>query len=194
MIAVVYVCWAAFLLTWAGGYLYNVARAPRSVEARGGLGLSGWIWRLVVAAALILLGARRESALGLLALSADSPLAVGLGGAVVLIASTAFTLWARFSLGTMWSSTPTIKEGHRLRTDGPYGITRHPIYTGMLGMFLGTTLVTGALLVLLGSLAFAVYVAGKISTEERLLTATFGSEYALYRRTVPALIPFLRRR
>ncbi|MGA2872801.1 MAG: hypothetical protein ABSF27_04345 [Candidatus Dormibacteria bacterium] len=48
-------------------------------------------------------------------------------GLMVLLASTGFTLWARFALGTMWRSHPTIKEQHALRTDGPYGITRHPI-------------------------------------------------------------------
>ena len=53
-------------------------------------------------------------------------------GVAVLLASTAFTLWARVALGTMWSMDAAVKEGHKLQTNGPYGITRHPIYTGML--------------------------------------------------------------
>jgi len=51
-------------------------------------------------------------------------------GLVILLGSTVFTLWARFALGTMWTLDAVVKEGHALRTDGPYGITRHPIYTG----------------------------------------------------------------
>ena len=43
----------------------------------------------------------------------------------------------------MWSGAPAVKQEHQLRTNGPYSITRHPIYTGMLGMLLGCLLVTG---------------------------------------------------
>jgi protein-S-isoprenylcysteine O-methyltransferase Ste14 len=64
-------------------------------------------------------------------------------GMVVLVASLAFTLWSRRVLGLMWSSAPKLKSGHELHTDGPYAITRHPIYTGMLGMFLGRRWLTG---------------------------------------------------
>jgi protein-S-isoprenylcysteine O-methyltransferase Ste14 len=55
-----------------------------------------------------------------------------------------FTLWARFSLGTMWSVAPKVKGDHQLRTHGPYAVTRHPIYTGLLGMMLGATLLAGS--------------------------------------------------
>jgi hypothetical protein len=40
-------------------------------------------------------------------------------GVVVLAAATAFTIWVRISLGTMWTSAPVIKNGHLLRTGGP---------------------------------------------------------------------------
>src|SRR5437879_6597469 len=52
-------------------------------------------------------------------------------GAACLVIFTAFTLWARWCLGIMWSSLPVIKVDHQLRTEGPYRITRHPIYTGI---------------------------------------------------------------
>jgi protein-S-isoprenylcysteine O-methyltransferase Ste14 len=48
-------------------------------------------------------------------------------GLAILLAATALTLWARFALGLMWSAAPAVKEGHQLRTSGPYAITRHPI-------------------------------------------------------------------
>ena len=44
-------------------------------------------------------------------------------GLVALVASTVFTLWARFSLGTSWSVTPKVQGDHRLRTHGPYAVT-----------------------------------------------------------------------
>ncbi len=194
MIAVAYLCWGAFIVVWLGGYLYNLARAPRSVRARGGIGIGGWVGRVLIALVVILLVSQRGPALGVLSLEVTAAPAVSAIGAAVLIAATAFTLWARFSLGTMWSSTPTIKAGHELHMDGPYAITRHPIYTGMLGMFLGTTLLTGSALVLAGFAVFTVYVAMKIQAEEQLLTETFGDEYRRFQRAVPAVIPFWIRR
>jgi Phospholipid methyltransferase len=112
-------------------------------------------------------------------------------GVVVVAASTAFTLWARAALGTMWTASPAAKDTHVLRTGGPYAITRHPIYTGMLGMLLGTAVAAG-----LGRW-LAVFVAGvawaeiRIHAEERFLTELFPRDYERYRRQVPQLTPGL---
>jgi len=112
-------------------------------------------------------------------------------GLAVLIASTAFALWARFSLGTSWSVAPQVGGDRRLRTGGPYAVTRHPIYTGLLGMLLGSALLgglgQGILLVVVGLIVFSV----KIHTEEQLLLATFPGEYPGYRQRVPQLVPGL---
>ena len=94
---------------------------------------------------------------------------------MLLVASTIFTLWARFSLGTMWSLSPNaLRDHHQLRTDGPYPVTRHPIYTGLLGMLLGTTLLNGVgasiSVRVVGIAAFAV----RVSIEERLLGQSYG--------------------
>ena len=120
---------------------------------------------------------------------------IELAGLVLLVASTVFTIWARLSLGRMWSVTPNmLQQGHELRTTGPYAITRHPIYTGLSGMLLGTVLLNG-----LGTL-LAVVVVGvaalvvRIPTEERLMSATFPEEYARYRKRVPLLVPHPWRR
>jgi protein-S-isoprenylcysteine O-methyltransferase Ste14 len=114
-------------------------------------------------------------------------------GLVILICSTVFTLWARAALGTMWSGSPTVKAGHQLRTDGPYAVTRHPIYTGLLGMLLGTALLAGLghwLAIFPLALLFAEL---RIHTEERLMLTTFPAAYPDYRRRVPQLVPGLRR-
>lgn len=193
MIWVAYLCWGAFLVVWLGGYLYNLARGPRSVRSRGELETGAWVARVLIALAVVLLASQRELRVRDLLLNATADPIMSAVGAVVLVAATAFTLWARVSLGTMWSSTPTIKAGHELRTDGPYRVTRHPIYTGMLGMFLGTTLLTGSVIALIAFALFIVYIALKIRTEETLLIETFGDEYRRLQQTVPAVIPFWRR-
>jgi protein-S-isoprenylcysteine O-methyltransferase Ste14 len=112
-------------------------------------------------------------------------------GASILVVSTAFTVWARFALGTMSRGSPTVKQ-HQLRTAGPYAITRHPIYTGILGMALGTALVAS-----LGpwALPFPILLVGlvvKMRLEERQMLAEFPDEYPVYQRRVPQLVPGLR--
>jgi protein-S-isoprenylcysteine O-methyltransferase Ste14 len=145
------------------------------------------LWRVaaLVAAFLVFRFARHD-----LHRVSDRSWWIELPGLALLVASTAFTIWARVSLGRMWSATPNmLQANHELRTDGPYAITRHPIYTGLLGMLLGTVLVNGLGL----SLAFlaigAVVVAARIPIEERLMSKTFPDEYARYRERVPRLVP-----
>ena len=112
-------------------------------------------------------------------------------GLAVLVASTVFTLWARFSLGTMWSVAPKVKGDHQLRTRGPYAVTRHPIYTGALGMLIGATLLSGiGQWIVLFPVALIVFEV-KIRMEERLMVATFPDEYPRYRTRVPQLVPGL---
>jgi protein-S-isoprenylcysteine O-methyltransferase Ste14 len=112
-------------------------------------------------------------------------------GLAVLVASSVFTLWARFSLGTMWSVAPRVKGDHQLRTRGPYAVTRHPIYTGVLGILLGATLLSGiGQWIVLFPAALIVFEV-KIRMEERLMVATFPDDYPRYRRQVPQLIPGL---
>jgi protein-S-isoprenylcysteine O-methyltransferase Ste14 len=117
---------------------------------------------------------------------------LGILGAVILIGSTGFTVWARWRLGAMWTSSAVVKVDHQLRTDGPYRITRHPIYTGLLGMLIGTAMI-GALGIWLLALLVGVVIAQvKLRAEERLLITEFPDEYARFRERVPALIPRIR--
>jgi protein-S-isoprenylcysteine O-methyltransferase Ste14 len=112
---------------------------------------------------------------------------------VILIASTVFTLWARVTLGTMWSSSAVERSDHRLRTDGPYGVTRHPIYTGLVGMLVGSSLASGFGR-WTGVMAVGIaYLLVKMHVEERLLMEVFPVDYPRYREQVPQLLPGLRR-
>ena len=98
-------------------------------------------------------------------------------GLAVLVASTVFTLWARLSLGTMWSVAPKVKDDHQLRTHGPYALTRHPIYTGLLGMMLGATLLSGIGQWIVFFPVTLMLFEVKIRMEEQLMLATFPDDY-----------------
>ena len=75
---------------------------------------------------------------------------------------------------------------------GPYAITRHPIYTGLLAMLLGTLLVSGGGLWIVPFPVALILLEFKIRIEERLMTAEFPEEYPYYRQRVPQLAPGLR--
>lgn len=128
------VCWGAFVLTWVGGALYNASRGPRQ-RTRAPLPRLALV--LVIACAIFFAIFRAVPTHTWRALELRSPWGTGIG-LVIVLGSTVFTLWARFALGTMWTLDAVVKEGHALRIDGPYGITRHPIDTGILGMLLGS--------------------------------------------------------
>lgn len=183
------VCWGTVVLVWVIGGLYNAARGPTRGRRPTRRSFVGRLIAVVVIIGVVAV-VRFVPAHDWHALRLHSPWVTFLGLAV-LLASAAFTLWARVALGTMWSMDATVKEGHKLHTDGPYGITRHPIYTGMLGMLLGSLLLAGAGRSLLIFVAGVVFFEVKIREEERLMSATFPDEYADYRRRVPQLIPGL---
>ncbi len=114
---------------------------------------------------------------------------LGLGGQTP---SLAFAVWARRCLTSQWSGEIAIKVDHELVRVGPYRFVRHAIYTAMLGMFLGSTVISGSLLPLLGFIAVTLAYRRKILLEEANLQRAFGTTYELYCRRTGALLPKLR--
>jgi protein-S-isoprenylcysteine O-methyltransferase Ste14 len=111
------------------------------------------------------------------------------GGVILVAAGLAFATWARIALGRFWTSAPSIKAKHDLVRTGPYALTRHPIYTGLLLAVAATALSRATIAALGGLTLFALALTLKIREEERLLAAHFGEAYRSYRRNVPAILP-----
>jgi protein-S-isoprenylcysteine O-methyltransferase Ste14 len=91
----------------------------------------------------------------------------------------------------MRSGRPSLKEGHELIERGPYSYVRHPIYSGLLLMFLGTVVLYGRVGGLVVLVACFIGLWLKVLQEERLLLERFSRAYADYRAQVKALIPFV---
>jgi protein-S-isoprenylcysteine O-methyltransferase Ste14 len=119
-----------------------------------------------------------------------SPLIMA-GGLAVEALGLCLAIWARRHLGRNWSGEISVKVDHQLIRSGPYRLLRHPIYTGILTMYLGPTLVTGEWLAVVGLVMALFAYWRKIRLEEATLGGAFGPEYDAYRRTTWALVPGL---
>jgi protein-S-isoprenylcysteine O-methyltransferase Ste14 len=110
-----------------------------------------------------------------------------------LVASAfAFCWWARLHLGRLWSGFVTLKEGHRIVDTGPYGLVRHPIYTGVIAAAVLTAAIRADLAAMLGSGLIALGFSMTARIEEGFLSAQLGPHlYEPYRKKVPMIVPRL---
>ncbi len=184
----IHVLWSAWLLGWvlaAFGTARTVAR--QSLGSRLAHGV--WLW--IGAALLFFVDTSRSGPPLDISLLASRPWIAWTGVAMVVM-GLGHAAWARVHLGRMWSGTVTLKEEHALVRSGPYRLTRHPIYTGLLLALVGTVLVRNTLGAVIGFALTVVGVMLKIRQEERLMIGNFGDAYRQYQAEVPALIPGLR--
>jgi protein-S-isoprenylcysteine O-methyltransferase Ste14 len=175
------VMWGVITVTW----LVLAFRTKRTVVRRGGY------WRtMALLGVVIVLTSRHLGHWWNHSLwRVDSALSATATTLVVLGAI--FAVWARLTIGANWSGVVTLKENHELIETGPYRYVRHPIYTGLFTMGIGTQLMYaypyGFVYFVVAVIVFSV----KIREEERLMTETFPDEYPQYRRRTKAIIPFV---
>jgi protein-S-isoprenylcysteine O-methyltransferase Ste14 len=173
--SVVGISWIVFLVYWLVS-----ARRFRSETKRKEPFSSRLRWWILLILSLFLLFSG-EGALGPLSrrLLLDN-MAVKLIGVIIMFLGLGFAVWARVHLGQYWSGRVSIKVDHRLIQTGPYGLVRHPIYTGILVGFIGTAVVTGKVRACLAIVLILVGIFLKIRTEDRFLLEEFGSTYLQY--------------
>ena len=102
-------------------------------------------------------------------------------------------VWAGAVLGRSLTAHPMPNSRAELRTTGPYGLARHPIYTGLIAIAVGTAIGAASLphIVIAGSLCGLL--AYKARFEEELLIERFGSDYREYGRQVGRFLPWFGR-
>lgn len=109
-------------------------------------------------------------------------------GMLLTVTGVGFAMWARVTIGRYWSGIVTLKHNHRLIQNGPYKITRHPIYTGFIVGVFGTMLSAARVDALIGFAIITIALVFKLRREETLLNREFGDEYTQFKQHVPAAI------
>ncbi len=126
-----------------------------------------------------------------------APLAIAdelrLAGIGIAVVGALFAAWGMWSLWRAYGIRLDLFAGHRLKTDGPYAIVRHPTYLGILVYHVGASLALESALLLAGTLAYVLpLLLARIAWEERVLREGFGDSYARYAESVPTLLPLPR--
>jgi protein-S-isoprenylcysteine O-methyltransferase Ste14 len=179
--------WLAWVVSWVVAAFWS-GRTKTHVPT-----WESWVYRLpILLGAVFLMPATART------LDADPLYKVGNLGtcllALVTVLGISFTWWARIHLGRFWSNAITHKEDHRIIDTGPYGMVRHPIYTGLIIAILATGIAVGTWTALVGALCICFGEWQKARMEEGFLSAELGQEaYRNYSRRVPMIVPFLRR-
>ena len=170
--------WAAFWLYWlVAAFSMKRGRVPWSRE----LGIRAMI--VVVVIILIRFHAFRSQALN------TNPWRDGFG-LVLFALGLGFAIWARTHIGRNWGGPMTQKNEPELVTSGPYGLVRHPIYSGILAAGLGTA-VALSWPWLWAVLLAGIYFIYSATVEERYMTEQFPTTYPTYKRSTKMFVPFI---
>jgi|SRR5580704_1738638 protein-S-isoprenylcysteine O-methyltransferase Ste14 len=184
---VVDLCWLVLIIYW----LTSAASSKRS--ARPGL------WRphagirviiFVVAVVVVQLRASQRFLADIVRRTPDPNSVASIIGVVVCVVGVVLAVWARAYLGRNWGMPMSLREGHELVTSGPYAYVRHPIYSGILLLTLGSAIAVNPAW-LAPFVLFLVYFVQAARVEERDMTKQFPDAYPAYQRRTKMLIPFL---
>ena len=176
-------CWIAFLIYW----IINARSVKRTALYQNWRGILAH--RVPIWIGAIFLFFPKADPFGVDLFTRGNTSAM-LGFAICLMGLCG-AIWSRKTLAENWSVNVELKQDHQLVKKGPYRFVRHPIYTCILLMCLGTAISAGRLTAFIGVSFFFIGFWIKLNQEERLLQRHFSEEYPTYKNQVKALIPFV---
>lgn len=106
-------------------------------------------------------------------------------GIVLMVGGVGFGIWGAVLFLRRRTTVRPFVQSTRLVTDGPYRISRNPMYTGLTAALAGVALLLGTLSPWLVVPVFVWLIQNfVIKVEEAMLADTFGPEYDAYRSRV----------
>ncbi len=172
--------------------LWSIVRQARLPTGAGVGKQFGWLHAplFYAAASIVFFGLCFVSWIPLPALPFSGEIAIA--GALLCFPGLVFVLWGRLALGDMYFVSTgygaQLFAGHRLITNGPYAVVRHPMYFGLILAAFGALLLhqtwTGVFFVVC-----ALSVIRRALREEEVLAKTFGAEWTDYCARVPMILP-----
>ncbi len=113
-------------------------------------------------------------------------------GAILFFLGMVLRWWAIIHLGRFFTVNVAIAADHRVVSDGPYRLVRHPSYTGALLAFLGLgILLHNWLAAVVLVVPIMVAFLWRIHVEEGALMTALGSAYTEYMARTKKLVPYL---
>jgi protein-S-isoprenylcysteine O-methyltransferase Ste14 len=186
VIILLWLAWCCYLLAFLTNHLrVRLERQGRTAERRGKRSrLSDWGMALQ---GLGLLG------VFLLRRSWDEPDWLALTGISLAWIGVGLTWTALAYLRRHWRMTAVVTEDHELVADGPYRKVRHPVYTALFLMLIGTIFLISNWTAAVAAVAvFSLGTELRIAAEEKVLSDHFPDAYTLYRRRTSAWLPPFR--
>jgi protein-S-isoprenylcysteine O-methyltransferase Ste14 len=178
---IVAACWGVLLVVW---FVLALALGRRS----GHRSTRAWLLRFAVVAVLVV-------AAYLLTRGRPPPVfveptrGVAVIGAALCVAGLGFALWSRITMGRHWAMPIAEREESDLVSTGPFAYVRHPIYTGVIAMLIGSALnVPGSYAEVLTAIISLIVLARK---EEREMLQLLPRVYPPYLERTKRFVPFV---
>ena len=111
-------------------------------------------------------------------------------GTLVIALGAALTSWAVASFHS-WRFRAKLDAGHQLATTGAFAVLRHPIYSGLNLLALGSAIWAPTVLTWSGFVLMAIGSELRARSEEALLRQAFGAAYDEYAGRTKRFIPYV---
>jgi protein-S-isoprenylcysteine O-methyltransferase Ste14 len=112
-------------------------------------------------------------------------------GAVFVVTGAIVNIWGRWQLKNNWANHIKIYENHSLVTTGAYALVRHPLYSSIILMLFGGSIVyLNYISAILTAVIFIPFMYYRARQEEVLLDQTF-PDYSEYKRKTGMFFPKL---
>jgi len=107
----------------------------------------------------------------------------------ILVAFGFYIVFMVFKENTFTSATIEVDDEQKVISTGPYGIVRHPMYSGALIMLIGTPITLGSWWALIAFIFITVVIVWRLLDEEKFLSANLNGYTEYCSKVRSRLIP-----